>query len=192
SLTAGTFISSISRDERRAWSSTFALIFCFVALIPTLATNLRVPGLAVLSPFTAFWLHDANHYAAAAGQFWSALWIPHLISWLWLALASALLPRVWQEAGARRVQRRRRAELPGERSARNELLAINPVWWLTSRNTHQRGWLWVFVIIFAAIAIVSFFAAHGSTSILWSIFGCAVAVHLALAVWVAFEACNSF
>src|SRR6185436_6863523 len=63
SLTTGTFVSAISRDERRAWSSTFALIFSFVVLVPTLAANLPMPRLSVLSPFTAFWQHDAAHYA---------------------------------------------------------------------------------------------------------------------------------
>jgi ABC-type transport system involved in multi-copper enzyme maturation permease subunit len=192
SLTTGTFVSSISRDERRAWSSTFALILSFVVLLPALAANLHAPRLAALSPFTAFWEHDAIRYAAAPNLYWHALWIPHLISWGWLTLASVLLPRVWQESGARRLQRRRHAEPPRARRSRNEVLAINPVWWLTSRNTHQRVWLWVFVSILATLGIVSFIAVRGNTPGLWSIFGCAIAMHLVLAVWVAFEACNSF
>ncbi len=192
SLTAGTFVSSLSRDERRAWSTTFALIFTFVVLLPTLAANLPAFGLAALSPFTAFWRHDAVRYAAAPNVYWHALLIPHLISWGWLAFASVLLPRVWQESGARRLQRRQRAELPRARSARNEVLSVNPVWWLTSRNTHQRGWLWVFISVVALLGIVSFVAARNNVAGLWSIFGCAIAVHLVLAVWVASEACNSF
>ena len=191
SLTAGTFVSSISRDERRAWTSTFALIFLFVVVIPILAANFRMPHLAALSPFSAFWRHDAARYATNPDIYWRALWIPHLISWGWLALASFLLPRVWQESGARRALRRS-AEPPRARRTRNEVLAINPVWWLTSRNTHQRGWLWLVVAIVAVLGIVSFIAVQGNVPGLWSIFGCAIAVHLVLAVWVAFESCNSF
>jgi ABC-type transport system involved in multi-copper enzyme maturation permease subunit len=192
SLTAGTFVSSISRDERRAWSGTFALIFSFVVLLPALAKNFHWPQFSVLSPSTAFWQHDASHYTTTPNLYWRAIWIPHLISWGWLALASILLPHVWQECGARHLHRRRGAESPAARRSRNEVLAINPVWWLTSRHAHQRGWLWVFVSVMATLGVVSFVAVRGKVTGLWSIFGCAVAVHLVLAVWVAFESCNSF
>ena len=53
SLTAGTFVSAISHDERKAWVGTFALIGLFVVVLPVLdATfNLKWPGR--FSPFTA-------------------------------------------------------------------------------------------------------------------------------------------
>jgi hypothetical protein len=35
-------------------------------------------------------------------------------------------------------------------------------------------------------------AIQDKTPALWAIFGCAIALHLAMAVWVGFEACNSF
>src|SRR5436190_14099639 len=100
SLTTGTFVSAISRDERKAWSGTFALIVLFVAVVPALAATFNLgTSLSIWSPFTAFWLHSANQYQAAPEAYWRALWIPHLISWLWLALASFLLPRLWQQSG---------------------------------------------------------------------------------------------
>src|SRR5687767_2250718 len=63
SLTAGTFVSSFSRDERKAWTGTFVLIALFIIVIPALSASLNIPGLAAWSPFTAFRLHDAARYA---------------------------------------------------------------------------------------------------------------------------------
>ena len=191
SLTAGTFVSSISREERRAWSGTFALIGLFMIAIPALAYTFKIRSLAGLSGFTAFYLYAESRYLTAPDLFWKSLWIPHLISWVWLGLASFLLPRVWQQSGAQKVQRRRRE--PAEaRQSRNELLAINPVWWMTSRNTHQRKWLWAIITCFCALGVIAWITSYQSTGALWVIFGCAAALHMGLAVWVAFEACSSF
>jgi hypothetical protein len=191
SLTAGTFISCLSREERKAWSGTFGLLAFFVIGIPALRASLNLPQLGGWSPFTAFWMHDATRYAAAPRDYWNALWLPHLISWTWLASASFLLPRVWQESGASRRPFRAPRDPESARRIRNYVLAVNPVWWLTSRNTHQSAWLWMITGALSVVGIVSWFMARNSAA-LWTIFGCAIAVHLALAVWLAFEACNSF
>ena len=45
---------------------------------------------------------------------------------IWLALASFLLPRAWQESGRRRVQRRRVIEPERARRHRNTMLATRP------------------------------------------------------------------
>jgi hypothetical protein len=190
SLTAGMFISSISQNERRAWAGTFVLIALFVVLIPAVSKSLHVPVIWMFSPFTAFWLFDETGYTAQPADYWSSLGWPHLLSWCWLALASFLLPRVWQESGSRRRERKHRPTLTPAR--RNELLAINPVWWLTSRHTHQRRWLWAVVLLLVVVGVIAWLECQGDTSALWAVFGCAIAVHLGLAVWVAFEACDSF
>jgi ABC-type transport system involved in multi-copper enzyme maturation permease subunit len=191
SLTAGTFVSSISRDERKAWVGTFALIGLFVAAIPALSATFDLGTLPLLSPFTPFWLYDEGRYAGSTDVYWNALWIPHLISWAWLGLASFLLPRLWQESGARRAHRRPARDPAAARRMRNKLLAINPVWWLTS-HTHQRRWLWLTMGVVCVTGVLSWIAAWNNTPALWAIFGCAIALHLAMAVWVGFEACNSF
>lgn len=191
SLTAGTFVSSISRDERKAWAGTFVLIGFFVVAIPALASALRIPQLSVWSPFTAFHLHSESGYSVDPRQYWTALWIPNLISWLWLVSASFLLPRVWQESKTR-TRHRRATEPARARRSRYEMLAVNPVWWLTSRHTHQRAWLWLVVSVVSVIGVTSWLCSLNSAGALWTLFGCFIAVHLALAVWVGFEACNSF
>ncbi len=192
SLTAGTFVSSISRDERKAWTATFVLVGAFVILVPALSATLKLPHLSALSPFTAFWLQDATRYSGAPNGYWNAIWIPHVLSWFWLVLASLLLPRVWQESGAQKLRRRPAREPERARRSRSEMLAINPIWWLTSRHTHQRVWLWIIVSFVCIAAGFGFIAAQGKAAALWTIFACMIVLHLVLATWVAFEACNSF
>ncbi|HTD65609.1 MAG TPA: ABC transporter permease, partial [Candidatus Limnocylindria bacterium] len=145
SLTTGMFVSAISRNERKVWTSTFVLVALFVIAFPSLGAALNFGALWNLSPFTPFWLYDANTYANNSTRYWNALWITRALSWSWLALASFLLPRVWQESGARRVERRRVQNPEAALRRRNTLLILNPIWWLTSRNTHQRTWLWIMV-----------------------------------------------
>jgi hypothetical protein len=99
---------------------------------------------------------------------------------------------VWQGSGARRAETRRVHEAPGAHRHRNKQLTLNPIWWLTSRNTHQRRWLWLVVICLSASGVAAWLVSGQNTTALLTIFGCAVAAHLALAVWVAFEACDSF
>ena len=191
SLTVGTFISSISRDERRAWTATLVCVGFFVVVIPAAHAAMNLPWLAVLSPFTAFNFSDAGDYATAPGMYWNAIWIPHVMSWLWLVLASVLLPRVWQESSARRL-RRRVPELASAHSRRAEMLTVNPIWWLTSRHAHQRAWLWLIIVIVCVAGVFVFIAAQGNAGALWLLFGAAYVFHFVLAVWVAFEACSSF
>jgi hypothetical protein len=114
------------------------------------------------------------------------------VSWIWLVLASFLLPRVWQESGARKFRRRPAREPERVRRSRSKMLAVNPIWWLTSRHTHQRVWLWVIVSIVCIAGGLGFIAAQGNAGALTAILGAAVLLHLALATWVAFEACHSF
>ena len=192
SLTAGMFVSAISREERRAWTGTFALILLFVAVVPVVSKHLHVAVIWKFSPFTAFWLYDEMSFTVRGADYWSALGWTHLLSWGWLVLASFLLPRVWQESGARRAQRSRAVEPETKRRRRNQLLDTNPVWWLTSRNTHQRRWLWAVVIMLAAGAVTAWLAFQGDTGAMWGLLGCAILAHLALATWLASEASDSF
>jgi len=192
SLTTGIFVSSISRVERRSWAGTFAIIGFFIIALPALSGALKLPELCYGSPFTSFWLHDASRYAVDAEYYWGSIWITHAIGWGWLGFSSFLLPRFWQESGKRRTQRRREVEPERAHRRRNIMLAVNPIWWLTSRRTHQRTWLWLMVTVVAILAVASFATLQDNTTGLWAIYGCMMGVHLLLAVWVAFEACDSF
>jgi hypothetical protein len=191
SLTTGMFVSAISRHERKAWVGTFALIGFFFIAVPIIGRTFNWPWLAAVSPTTAFWFYDAKGYPAATKDYWRAIWVPHAISWLWLGLASFLLPRVWQESGERRTHRPVAHGTRPQRR-RSAQLAANPIWWLTARHTEQRKWLWVFIIFISAVGVLCWMEFQRRPAALWTIFGIAILIHLGLSVWVAFEACNSF
>lgn len=192
SLTSGTLVSALSREERRAWSGAFALIAFFIVALPALAHSFGWSILLTFSPFTPFSLYDDASYAAAPALYWNTLALTHGLSWCWLAVASVLLPRVWQNSGARRMRRRVAPEPEEQRRNRNAQLTANPIWWLTSRHTHQRKWLWVVVIFFCTLGVLAWAQSNQNTGALWALFGCAIALHFGLAVWVASEACSSF
>lgn len=192
SLSTGMFVSALSRNERHAWSATFALIGLFVVLLPVLNSLLSFPALAWASPSTAFWLHDETRYTATPGDYWRSLWLTHGLGWLWLALASFVLPRAWQESGRPHAARPATMEPERVRRRRHTRLAVNPVWWLTARHTRQRAWLWLVVGVVAALAVAGFLLAHGNPAGLWTLYGGLMGVHLLLAVWVAYEASDSF
>ncbi|PYM12315.1 MAG: hypothetical protein DME18_11735, partial [Verrucomicrobia bacterium] len=118
SLASGIFVSTLSRNERKAMFATilvvllltfgpFVLAFVLVtgfpqsfnrpgAIWPFLALS---PGYAlgyVLTSSTAF----ATFAPLRAESYWWSLLLVHLSSWAMLLLASRILPRIWQARAA--------------------------------------------------------------------------------------------
>ncbi len=192
SLTAGTFVSAVSRSDRRAWTATFLLVLLFVVVCPTLGAVLKFNLLSQVSPFTPFWLFEDSRYTALPSRYWNAFWITHGISWCWLALASYLLPRLWQETGRRPIGRRRIEDPNKKLRRRNTLLILNPIWWLTARTHDRQLWLRIVVMITSTLGLLGFTMGFSERAVLWVVFVGAILLHLGLAIWVAFEACHSF
>ncbi len=191
-LTTGMFVSSISRHERKAWLGTLGLTLLFVALLPILAETYGVGTLPLPSPWSAFINAFEAQYTAHPDTYWQSNLLMHLLSWLWLGLASYFLPRSWQERGR---ERRRTPHAPGavgRSAARTRLLEINPVLWLTARHEHQRIYLWLTVGLAIVAGATVWLYNFGDSGVLAGIFGCAIGLHLVLCIWVAGEASHSF
>ena len=154
------------------------------------ATNLKV--FALFSPATGMLVAFQPGYGTNAALFWESQLVIHLVSWLFLALASFILPRVWRDHSPHERKRRAPKRAAANAARRTRLLAFNPVWWLTARQEHQQRGLWAMVIGAAAIGVTIWFLGKGSTKVGWSLFGFAALVHLLVNVWVASEACYSF
>ncbi|MBI5383251.1 MAG: ABC transporter permease subunit [Verrucomicrobia bacterium] len=122
SLAAGLFVSSVSRDERRAWSGSVMLMMFFTLGVPWLA---KLSGgfeeMSLASPWAMFSRAFETEFARNPAAYWRSLTLVHLMSWGWLALASVLLPRTWEERerGAGREVRRQTAG-PGQRRRAGE------------------------------------------------------------------------
>jgi hypothetical protein len=137
--------SVLSRGRTAAAVITVALLYGFLGGPPLLALALghgRFTSLSLLlaafSPGYAF----VQMMLPTGGRFyWTSLALVHLVSWFFLAVASARLPYCWQEkAGARRLRWRDRFRQwtygpPAMREGvRRELAGRNPFLWLASRN----------------------------------------------------------
>ena len=190
-LTTGMFVSSISRHERKAWLGTLGLTLLCVGLLPVLAESLDAGTLPLPSPWSAFVNMFESEYTANPDTYWQSNLMLHLLSWLWLGLASFLLPRTWQE----RAKERRTRHAPGavgRGAARTRLMEINPILWLMARHEHQRIFLWLTVGLAIAAGATTWLYNFGDSRVLGVIFGCAIGLHLVLCVWVAGEASHSF
>jgi len=192
SLAAGMLVSSISRDERKAWAGTVILVAIPVVLFPLVQRAANLNLFALFSPTTAMLVAFERDYVTGAHQYWQSIIVVNIASWLALLAASLLLPRVWQETGKERRRASTRAESPKQRARRSALLSANPVWWLTSRHVERSKSLWIVVWFAVAIALAAWAFGQGDPTIGWILFGGAVLLHFVINVWVASEACYSF
>jgi ABC-type transport system involved in multi-copper enzyme maturation permease subunit len=173
SLTAGLFVSAISRDERRANSATAALILGIAFGLPLLGAGIEEltgwtgrrglgEALAMPSPIYGFavgmdrLVNVSGPGAPSTAQFWFCQFWVQAQSWGFLLLACAILPRTWHETGAsgpesggwRAVCHRWWfGGTERRRELRQKLLALSPVLWLTHRHRPRVRAPWVLLAI---------------------------------------------
>lgn len=152
SLAAGMFVSALSRDSQKAMAGTLFLLLLILAGAPAVDSLLRWfkvtgndPLLALGSPVYAF--------ASAEGWspvYWRSLIVSHVIGWLFLGMASFLIPRNWQvkarkiSAGRFRASTWWRYGGPRRREKlRQKFLDRNPVMWLACRERWQAMAIWL-------------------------------------------------
>jgi len=174
SLALGMFCSALCKDERKAMALAMVTIILLTVVWPGvvgwIAVEIR-PGhplfgffrenmFALLSAspgFACVFAFDLAYKAQIAGApvnwFHLSLAITHGLAWLCLALATFIVPRIWQDRAAS-VAKSRRQEVwkslqlggPAARLAfRRRLLDINPFYWLAARDRFKftAVWLWL-------------------------------------------------
>jgi hypothetical protein len=158
SLALGMCVSSLSRSGRKATVVTLLLILLFVGLLPLIsglfalygkAPNLQAGLLLPSAGFAYASAFDVN-YKANANPFWWSLAVIHVLSWVSLAIASAIVPRTWQDkpGGARKRRWRELWRLwsygqPAERLAfRQRMLDRNAFYWLAARDRLRPVYVW--------------------------------------------------
>ena len=193
SLSAGILVSSASRSERRAWGASLAIIF-FSAVVPPLLQWIPFVPFRVLgwgSPTIAFLTIGESRFNAQPSTFWGAIAGVQVLSWAFLAAASFILPRSWQQ---RETVRRTRLLVPRsiEPLKRVFLLDQNPMLWLISREERIRVYLWGLVAVFAAGYLSVWVASGFSGAVLGAFVICIFVVHFLVAARVAFHVCHTF
>ena len=149
SLAAGMFVSSLSREARRAQSVTLVLVFLMnimpLVLDAILATRRGVSAMEVFSEFSpTFAFYSARNSAWSASLFWTALGLSLTGTLVLLGLSCVILPRSWQErsrlnAGVSRswVYPVKYGDEAWRARQREKLLPVNPVLWLCRRPRWQ-------------------------------------------------------
>ena len=172
SLCAGMLASAIFRSGRAAILGTFVLILLVTAGSPALGLLLYWLGdwkgsypFQFLLPSPVF-SYVAGVDSAATTRligkgFYLSLGIVHVIAWVFLGLASLIVPRSWQDrtssrAGARRSELLRtgmEGDVEVRHAFRTRLLNRNAFYWLATRPRSRAFWAWV-PLALAAVAWV--------------------------------------
>lgn len=205
SLSAGMLASALSRHERKAMACAFVLILLVMGALPLAGWLLSIRGnhpmdTVFLLPSSgyAFYLVEDRVYRTLAQEFWTSVSVTNGVGWIFLAIASLILPRSWQDrpAGAKiihwkdRWQRWRFGDVAVRSAYRRRLLQVNPFFWLAARNRLKPAyvlgllgvtgcfWLWLYFKVGRDLLDPAIYV---TTAIL---------LHTVLKFWVASESCR--
>jgi ABC-type transport system involved in multi-copper enzyme maturation permease subunit len=163
SLTVGIFVSAMSRSARRAVEGAFGLLVLFTGALPACAGWLKYyhkpvwTQTACLAPSAGFAYYQAFDVQnkVTPGVFWISMGVIHALGWIFLALASVVAPRSWQDrpATARGLRWRERwqqwtfGNAEERRKYRARLLDANAFFWLASRSRLKPAGVWLLLCL---------------------------------------------
>ncbi|MCL5098474.1 MAG: ABC transporter permease [Candidatus Omnitrophica bacterium] len=207
SLSAGMFVSTLGRNDRRIvfmavltilvvtagpyeaaylWANNFTLGTSFA-----LSDSVLSP-----SPVFAFTLARSAKGTPASWGLYQSLAETHALAWMFLGASCALLPRVCRDRpkGRRRQRisdwsRFWRLGSQGARSAfRRRLLERNPCFWLSSRERHKAALVWFFIVSMTAIGL---WVCYRFDMVFYEVsLFLLLVIHVLLKVWFAGEVCH--
>lgn len=206
SLALGLFVSSFMRNERHSAGLTIALLVLLLWLPGELAGEHQqytgrpqpspwfvLPG--VLSPFQFAKDYD---YGRQPHLYWQSLGVSHGVAWFFVALASVIVPRTWQQQAGRvsRWQERAGQLGYGLNAARRKLfrekaLALNPFYWVAARARQQSLAVFV-VLLFVTLMFGASFWFNDDWNEEGTYFFTTLCLHSILKVWLALAACRRF
>ncbi len=202
SQAAGLLVSTLSRDHRRATAGTVVVLVAYFIGIPALMEFLRYkhfPGaaawLGLFNPTEAYSQADAA--GTRSGSYWISLLTVHLNAWLFLAVASLVMPHCWQDKPARltsrwKVRVRQWCYGPPEyrTELRRSLMGVNPFLWLVSRNRLGQIAVWGVLGLLGCGWVLIWHSAHIDLRDSMPFFVMIILLnHGLLKFWIASEAC---
>ena len=180
SLTAGLFVSAISRDSQKALMGTLLLLLLLVgagpladsAISSALSRNF-IPQLSLTSPGYLFLVSTGWQ-----ATFWPSLLVNQLVAWSLLGLACVLLPRSWQDKVMKQPTATNRSfawKFGGTKARaalRRKLIDPNPVLWIACRERWQSATLWLFSLLVVVGTLLVWVLAKGTSAWhAWAFFG---------------------
>jgi ABC-type transport system involved in multi-copper enzyme maturation permease subunit len=177
SMALGILVSVCSRKDQQSMPATLLLLLLFAAGLPALgALGGRVApaaawtGLVWASPSYAFINSAGGNLSIRSSPFWNSLCFSAAFAVGFLAFASWLLPRAWQESNKAPRAASPRVTIwqqPAARNARrarkrSELLTKNPIEWLTYQSLGRPWAAWAIVAAWGCVAILAVLVGGGS------------------------------
>jgi hypothetical protein len=162
SISAGLFVSSISRGEETGQSTIF-LLLANLALPRWLAFG-KWFALRYLSPWSAYATIPDPGYRVSPQEFWFSVLVTNALSASLLTGAGFFLKRRWEDRPIIQTQRQR-AETPRpyvEQKRRAAILDRNPGEWLASRHSIGTVSRWLFVAVIFALSILAAVVANAA------------------------------
>jgi ABC-type transport system involved in multi-copper enzyme maturation permease subunit len=175
SLSAGMFVSMLSRDQGRATLGTVVLVLGIAGMLPGLVVFLgnitlgipvaKLELVALISPAWAGYKALDKAFLAAPQQYWLSLGISHGLSWVFLAATAVIMPRIWRDqVPDRPVTRRwvlRLGYTRGWRRAFRRRCERNPVYAAAARRRWPH---WVFWGLVTLVAVNVYWLTFGYRS----------------------------
>lgn len=212
SLAAGIFVSTLSRDERKAMFATILVGLLFGAgpglLTFMLGMNFRwfedpnmIWPILIFSPAYGLGhilLSGAPFMPFPPESFWLSLLLIHVVSWGFLVMSSFVLPRIWQvrSSNSRLERQRERIEqwafgaARARASHRTRLLDINPFLWLAGRERWKPAYVWFYL---AAVCGTWLWGWHKYSDVMFdrkTLVPTVLLFQVFLKIWIISEACN--
>lgn len=207
SLAVGMFASSVCRDERKAMSLAFFILFLMLATTPGIELGLSIANKyrhgttawVRLSPAFACFAAFGSRLGFKPHDFWTSVAVTHGSAWIFLVLASAIVPRAWQDKTASAPMRFRalwrilfRTNQKADDARRTRLLEINPFLWLAARDPIKGFLVWLTLLILSAIWMWMVMKWPNDWKTIPGYVFAAVVLHTVMKVWLASEACYRF
>jgi ABC-type transport system involved in multi-copper enzyme maturation permease subunit len=204
SLAAGTMVSALARDAQRAMGSTVVLLGFLTIGLPALAGLISLAGLPAtwssltwINPVHSFVFALESRYGSQPQRYWISVLSAQLLAWIFLGLASVILPRSWQEkalvgkadSACARFIRRGRGSAAHRSQRRRMLLPTNPVAWLLGEEPSFRSLVWAIV---AGWGVVVFVAPSLLPQSPLNLYQIAKVCGFLLKTLIAFQACRFF
>ncbi|MEO7298478.1 MAG: ABC transporter permease [Verrucomicrobiota bacterium] len=207
SLATGMFASSVCRDERKATSLAFFILLVLLAGSPLIEMALNIADHNRARTSVFLWPSPAFACFSAFGKkigfqpadFWIPVLLTQLYGWLFLILASGIVPRAWQDKTTKNpleFSNFWRLVFPRdatkEKSRRTELLEINPFLWLAGRDFLKTALVRIVLLTLSAIWIWGWATWPKEWVSIPVCIMTAITLHGLLKFWVASEACHRF
>ncbi len=166
-LATGIFVSALSYDFRKAMGANLSLLLFFLLVLPVFAALIAdalpshrfVQELFFACPIYTLVLANDKLYATSKWGFWGSSATLVLLTLLFLALASWIVPHSWQDKAAAKprlsLPARWRLWLAGrserQRAFRSRLLNANPFLWLAARERYKPAQVWIVLALLTGL-----------------------------------------